>query len=63
MRDANATNQPFPDPINVYSTDTPIVRALKRIAIAMTQPQPEDRPSMEEVDTQLIEVQGELVLF
>ena len=60
MRDAMATNQVIPDPIKISSTDMVVIRAMKQLAIDMTRPQPEDRPTMDEVEMRLTQIQGGL---
>ena len=63
MHIAMKTNQSIADPISPSSRDTEPEKAFKRLAVAMTKCRPEERPTMDEVEMQLIELYGENIMM
>ena len=58
MATALEQHQPIKDPIRVSSSDTDAGKEMKRLVIAMTKPRADDRPSMEKVESSLLQIQG-----
>ena len=51
-------NEKIEDPIAIEAHDSDIVKALKELALLMTKPKAEDRPTMDDVDMKLMQIQG-----
>ncbi len=59
MRIAMDAKRYVDDVIEVHHTDTNAMKRLKHLIIRMTQPRAEDRPTMEAVEMELAQIQGQ----
>ena len=58
MWQANAERRPLPTIFGIRSGDSELMKAMKSLALDMTRFQPDERPTMDEVELRITDIVG-----